>query len=124
MVKRNCRHGEDVLEVLPDNKPIVIPEAQANEVKQSSPCWRLCPKCGISLPSFMAYGGHMGRHKKEENKEVRMCEVCGRLMNNSQALKNHMMIHTGDRPFVCEICGKGVALLTNNSQHTVFNASC
>lgn len=97
--------------MLTDDKSLVIPKTEENEVKQSSVS--LCPKCGTSFSTRFSYWNHMRTHRRKEGDEVFMCEVCGKLMSNPTTLKNHMMIHTGNRPHVCEICGKGLAWLTS-----------
>ncbi|XP_068225847.1 zinc finger protein with KRAB and SCAN domains 1-like [Palaemon carinicauda] len=42
-------------------------------------------------------------HRKE-NQFV--CDVCGKRFSYKCNLKNHLMLHTGDKPFRCKECGK------------------
>ena len=34
------------------------------------------------------------------------CAECGRAFKELSTLHNHERIHSGERPFVCETCGK------------------
>jgi len=37
------------------------------------------------------------------------CPTCGRTLNYKSSLSYHMRTHTGERPYVCDICGQGFA---------------
>lgn len=34
------------------------------------------------------------------------CTVCRKLLANSGSLRNHMKLHTGEKPHICQHCGK------------------
>lgn len=34
------------------------------------------------------------------------CTVCPKLLANSGSLRNHMKLHTGEKPHICHHCGK------------------
>ena len=38
--------------------------------------------------------------------EGRTCKICDRVFARGEYLKDHMLIHTTDRPFICEECGQ------------------
>lgn len=50
--------------------------------------------------------------KKENslhNKQTEVnCDICYKKCRSINALNHHMLVHSEDRPFVCEICKKGM----------------
>ena len=45
------------------------------------------------------------------------CPICRKVMKNLQNMKNHIMIHTGQRPFACVHCEKSFQRKNQLSKH-------
>ncbi|KAL7723095.1 hypothetical protein ACLKA6_019430 [Drosophila palustris] len=60
-----------------------------------------------------------GRPKKNPKKKPVVCDCCGKRVSGSSELKEHMLVHTEERPFVCPVCNasfktKNVSIYTAN----------
>ncbi|XP_051170853.1 zinc finger protein 436-like isoform X6 [Leptopilina boulardi] len=58
---------------------------------------------------------------QHERRESFVCEECGKSFNENHRLKQHMMTHTGDRPYDCHVCGKAFARRTSFRQHLLIH---
>ncbi|XP_052474478.1 zinc finger protein 93 isoform X2 [Carassius gibelio] len=62
-----------------------------------------------------------GRPRKE--KRIIKCEHCGRPFNHASAYIIHLRVHTGEKPFICQDCGKAFAQLSNLRSHSKVHKS-
>lgn len=53
----------------------------------------------------------------KEQLSNRQCPICGKIIVNRQNLICHMNIHSGRKPFICEVCEKSFAHIRNLIRH-------
>ena len=58
----------------------------------------LCPICAWHGWEAAKYG-HMAHQHKIFLKQKHTCDICGKVLWQKHALRDHMMIHTGEKPF-------------------------
>jgi len=79
----------------------------------------------ISLPQdFSLSKLNMGQKKfKKKVSRNAQCKVCMETFSQSFALREHMRVHTGDKPHTCNICQKTFRHVTNLQRHTEIHTS-
>lgn len=59
-------------------------------------------ECSICLKAVQ----DVERHMKRTHFSKHICDICGSKFATNGNLIKHMRIHSGDRPYICEMCGK------------------
>lgn len=57
------------------------------------------------------------RRNAEPKEPVHVCKHCGKVLSTKATLKEHEMIHSGERPHVCNICGRSIRHKANFVVH-------
>jgi uncharacterized Zn-finger protein len=77
---------------------------QAYETQLQDELWPVeCIKCTAVVSGLESFNKHMNDHWSDD----KCCPVCGLLINSKRFnFKQHLKIHTGEKPFVCNICNR------------------
>lgn len=67
-----------------------------------------CKFCSAVFENSIQLYKHM--EEMHENEKNVVCTLCGKKFFKEWNLKLHMNIHSGVKPFMCEICGASFAL--------------
>ncbi|CAH0559971.1 unnamed protein product [Brassicogethes aeneus] len=70
-----------------------------------------CNICGMVLRS-----DNLKRHIRLHSEEPIECNICSKILKNSESLRIHKRIHLGIK-FKCDICGKCFKVKTEHSRH-------
>lgn len=62
--------------------------------------------------------GQTNEQQSSGNEKQRYsCGICGRILTK-KAMKSHSLIHSGERPFECSVCGKTFTMAANLLRHS------
>jgi len=79
-----------------------------------------CIKCNTVLTSLDNFNIHMNDHWSDD----KCCPVCGLLINSKRFnFKQHLKIHTGEKPFVCQVCSRAFRQKAHMVKHVTTHRS-
>lgn len=83
--------------------------------------WPLdCIKCNVLIGNLDNFNAHMNDHWSDD----KCCPVCGLLINSKRFnFKQHLKIHTGEKPFVCKICNRSFRQKAHMVKHVTTHRS-
>ena len=78
-----------------------------------------CHLCGrLVSPSYMkSHVEEMHNRIKVLKRGKKDCDVCGKVFKRPGLLKQHIVVHTGEKPHICEVCGKAFGHKTALNTH-------
>ena len=75
-----------------------------------------CQYCGKGFSVKCNLKAHLETHKSVEERSFK-CSQCSHTATTLPLLRLHMHSHTGERPYVCELCGESYRRPSNLRRH-------
>ena len=63
-----------------------------------------------------------GSQDSAKDKQMYECQTCGKKLTSTGALQTHMRVHTGEKPYHCEICNRAFSFKSNCTRHMLTHS--
>uniref|UniRef100_A0AAG5DCI5 Uncharacterized protein n=1 Tax=Anopheles atroparvus TaxID=41427 RepID=A0AAG5DCI5_ANOAO len=77
------------------------------------------PGCEYTAKTYSS----MYVHKREKHMPMYQCEVCNKSFAFKSKLRDHAMLHTGERPYKCQLCERSFRLTEMYRRHLLTHTS-
>ncbi|KAK2142933.1 hypothetical protein NP493_4715g00002 [Ridgeia piscesae] len=77
----------------------------------------LCNHCDATFHNKRALNKHIKSRHVDNTTKVHQCPECGKCFKVLAVLEAHMVLHSGDQPFVCSQCSRRFTFRTNLLRH-------
>ena len=75
-----------------------------------------CDICGEMYGSKVMPRHVQSKHTERQNMKFK-CTFCGKGFAQGRNLKDHINIHTGEKPYICKFCGAAFSSVGNHGMH-------
>ena len=84
----------------------------------------VCVTCSKAFQTKYTLHCHLETHKKRSERTYKFtCAVCGGSFNNKTVYRDHVNMHTGNRPYQCGVCSKAFKQISTYSRHMNLHRS-
>ncbi|KAI4785824.1 hypothetical protein KUCAC02_037530, partial [Chaenocephalus aceratus] len=73
------------------------------ETKEESSAF-ICPLCDKDCQSQHQLTMHIRQHNTDAGTVDHSCSICGKCLSSASSLDRHMLVHSGERPYKCDLC--------------------
>ncbi|XP_060600714.1 uncharacterized protein LOC132754136 isoform X2 [Ruditapes philippinarum] len=63
-----------------------------------------------------------GSQDPAKDKQLYECQTCGKKLTSTGALQTHMRVHTGEKPYHCDICNRAFSFKSNCTRHMLTHS--
>ncbi len=90
----------------------------ADQLKQQSPNSSSSSSSSSSSASTRSSSSVVTKQEVKDHEHVKnTCQICDKSFKTQNILRQHLRIHTGDKPFVCTICSKAFSQMASLKYH-------